>query len=442
MQDLKQLLAYTGINVEQLVDDYTQTLKDNGNPSATSSASIVALKEWAMQKEYLIRQIMAMPGYNGNLQSVGILEIPYERTADDVYASVMNLWRKLFDNGFKILSRTDSNGKTIEDYIKEDASGLPKRVPIKSLTSYSGKKSTTYAIFDDSGYTKESIKNKDTVYNLLNLFRYYTQTRLNDRIVESIKNLCPDLGVAIDMKTTRALGKIIKKYGLEDKTAGSTYGKEFIANYCEVMKEGNIKREFVVSVNPIDYLKMSIGDFTSCHDIRGGGWRSGTIAYMLDKVSIITYTVKPNSTMEIGGNTVNSNDRPELFSKVERNVFHWDSLHRLIQSRVYPQAKDGCTDLYAVFRHEMQRRIALANGWEPENWTNRKRRYTDFTRAGEGATNYPDWSYERFGGNLSTPGHSFDPYSTETIIIGAKPTCIRCGSRHSSSNRMLCYSCY
>ena len=438
MQNLKNILAYTGIDVDRLVADYTKTLRDYGTPSATESASIIALTEWATQKEWLIRQVMAMPGYNGNLQSVGILEIPYERTSNDVYTSVMNVWNKLFGCGIKLLSKVDANGKTIEDYIKEDLLDMPQTISINSIMGYSGKQSKAYDIFADGGYTKESLINKNMASDLIDLFKYYTETRLNERIVKQIKTISPDLGVAVDMKTTRALGKIIKKYGLEDKSAGSVYGKEFISDYCEVMKEGGIKRNFVVSVNPIDYLKMSIGDFTSCHDIRGGGWRSGTIAYMLDKVSMITYTVKPNSTIAVGRETVDSKDRPELFSKVERNVFHWDNLHRLIQSRVYPQAKDGCTDLYIAFRHEVQRRIALANGWEPDAWTNRKRKYTNFTVHGDGATNYPDWEYERFGGNLSTPGSASDPYSTEVFIIGAKPICVRCGNRHTSSRRMMC----
>jgi len=442
MQDLKNLLAYTGINVEQLVNDYTQTLRNNSNSCATEAASIAALKEWATQKEYLIRQVMAMPGYNGNLQSVGVIEVPYEITPNVVYTSISTLWSNLFKNGDKITSKVDENGKTIEDYVNEELASMPSKVNIRSIASYSGKQPMTYAIFDNNGYTKESLKKAHMAESLVNLFRYYTATRLTDEMAAKIKELCPDLGVASGMKTTRALGKIIKRFGLEDKAAGSVYGKEFIANYCEVMKEGGIKRNFVVSVNPIDYLKMSIGEFTSCHDIRGGGWRSGTIAYMLDGVSMITYTIKPNETMEINGTTIDSKCRPELFSKIERNVFHWDHLHRLIQSRVYPQAKDGCADLYTAFRHEVQRRIALANGWEPDAWTNRKRRYTEFTIAGEGATNYPDWSYERFGGNLSTPGRSRDPYSTEMIIIGAKPMCIKCGRRHSTSSRMKCRNCY
>ena len=443
MQQLKEMLGFTGIDVEKLVNDYTRTLQENNNIFATETASIMALKEWATQKEWLIRQVMAMPGYNGNLQSVGIMEIPYQRTPSDVRRAVDSLWINLFRRGDSILSKVDKEGKSMEDYIAEELANLPERINIKSLGSYSGKASKISEVFSDNGFTKESVEDYNLANNLiLGTFKNYVSSRLDDTIVDKIKSVCPSIGVAKDMKTTRALGKIIKKFGLEDKTSGSTYAKEFIAKYCEVMKEGGMKRLFVVSVNPIDYLKMSIGEFTSCHDIRDGGWKSGTISYMLDKVTLITYTVAPNTEMEYSGVNVSCKDRPELFSKIERNVCHWDEYHRLIQSRVYPQAKDGCTDLYAAFRHEIQSRISQANGWDPDKWTNRRRRYMEFTQASSGSTNYTDWYYERFGGNLSTPGHSSDFYSTEPFIIGAQPMCVKCGKRHSRSGNMKCGTCY
>lgn len=445
MNELKEMLAYTGIDVEQLVADYTETLHENSNPNATQEGSIIALKEWATKKEWLIRQVMAMPGYNGNLQSVEVLEVPNNRTEDDVHRAVNAIWSRVFEYGDKILSKRNKEGKTIEDIIREDLADLPKTVSIKSIASYSGKTFKARTEFDSNGYTLESVKAKEMADRLICSFSYFPETRLTKRMADSLNKIDPRLRFSEGMKTTRALGKVIKLYGFEDKTPGSEYGKFFISKYCEVMKEGGRKLLYVVSVNPIDYLKMSIGEFTSCHNINDGGWRSGCISYMLDKVSLITYTVSPNAETKPNpqtGEIFLSANRPELFDKIHRNAFHWDENHRLIQSRVYPQANDGCTDLYVLFRHEMQKRVALANGWEPDNWTQRRRRFTDFTTEGNGATNYPDWRYERFGGNLSTPGRSSDTYSTEQFEIGAAPTCIVCGRKHTRSSWLTCSRCY
>jgi len=442
MNELKSMLAYTNIDVEALVNDYTKTLQKNNNREATERGTIVALKEWARQKDYLIRQVMQMPGYNGNLQAVMPITIPNERTVNDVDKTVYNnIWLNLFSSGSKILSKKNAEGKTLSDMILSEAEDMPEFVDVLSIASHSGKKAKSFSEFADNGITYESIKKRDEAQSLINVFRGIVSSRLDSIQAAEINAINKNIRAAEGMKTTRALGKVIKYYGLEDKTPGSVYGKEFIANYCELMKDGGRTLLFVISVNPIDYLKMSIGEFTSCHDIRGGGWRSGTISYMLDQTTMITYTILPGSSTEINRVTVSGKDRPELFSKIYRNVFHWDCNHRLIQSRVYPQGNEGATDLYKVLRHAVQSSISLANGWDPENWTNRKRKFIDFTTSGEGSTNYPDWSYEHFSGNLSTPGHATDAYSTEQFVIGAAPTCIVCGERHSSSRNLKCNWC-
>lgn len=440
MEELKRILEYTGIDVEQLVNDYVETLHNNNNPFATREAAIMTLKEWAKAKEWLIHQVMAMPGYNGNLQSVGMIEVPYERTSSDTYQSVTSIWRDVFNSGGKLLSKVDDDGKKIEDYIKSELAELPVKININDITKYNGRERTSFTKFDNSGFTRKSLKNKDDAYILTRMFFSYTDTRLTNEMASDINEVNPDMRAAGGMKTTRALGKVMKLYGVEDKTPGSAYGREFISKYCEIMKEGGLRMLYVVSVNPIDYLKMSIGEFTSCHNINGGGWRSGTISYMLDKVTMITYTVRPGQeiTSETTGEVFTPKNRPELFKKVHRNVMHWDDKHRLIQSRVYPQALDGTTDMYRVFRHEAQARISKANGWDTETWTNRKRKYMEFTEAGEGRTNYDDWSYEYMGGNLSTPGHAGDPYSTEKIVIGTYPMCVICGAKHTRSGYLKC----
>ena len=443
MEKLKEMLAFTGIDVDKLVDDYVWTLHNNNNPEATREAAVIALKEYATDKEWLIRQVMAMPGYNGNLQSVIKIQIPLERRSEDVVDAVNKIWKKVFKNGDKILSRFNEDGKSIEDMIAEELKEYPSKIRINSIAGYSGKKFNSYDMFTQDGFTKESSKKKDTAQSLINLLKRYDSSRLDEETADAINKLNPSIRAASGMKTTRALGKIIKFYGLEDKTSGSVYTKEFIMNYCEIMKDGGPTYTFVISVHPVDYLKMSIGKFTSCHNINGGGWRSGCISYMLDSVSMITYAIQLGSeTIDpITGELVTGMERPELFSKIYRNVFHWDDKHRLIQSRVYPQGQERCTDLYKAFRLAVQAQISKANGWNSDNWTNRKRKYISFTSAGENATNYADWSYESYGGNLSTPGSASDSYSTEPFVIGKEPTCIVCGNKHYSSRQLKCSNC-
>lgn len=443
MEQLKEMLAFTGIDVEQLVTDYTETLHQNNNRNATTEASIMALKEWARQKDYLIRQVMAMPGYNGNLQAVVQIEVPNDRKDRDVRMAVDNIWVNLFKRGNAVLKTKNAEGKTIVDLIYDEVKAMPKSISIKDVNSYEGKTRKCFSEFRSDGILYSSINDSNKANCIIDQFRSIVGARLTDEQANALNVQNEKIRAAENMKTTRAMGKVLALYGLENKSQGSAYGNWYISKYCEVMKEGGRRLTFVVSVNPIDYLKMSIGRFTSCHNINGGGWASGTISYMLDKVTLITYAIEPHSEMEISttGEIVTGLQRPELFPKIYRNVFHWDELHRLIQSRVYPQGLEGCTDLYAVFRHKVQEMISVANGWETNNWTNRKRRHMDFTVKGECATNYADWAQSYMNANLSTPGHSADPYSTERFVIGAEPMCVRCGERHHRTNTLFCESC-
>lgn len=445
MKELKEMLEYTGVNVDRLVEDYTNTLHTYNHPEARTEASIIALKEWARKKEYLIRLIMKMPEYNGNFQSVRTLEVPFERKSNQTCMAIDNIWIMLFDSGTKLISTKNDDGDSIGEVICKKMKNTPSIIKINDLLSYS-EKTVSADEFDRMGYSLNSVKNRNNAHSLIHEFTYYTSSRISSEMAERLNKINPKIQATEGMKTTRALGKIIKLYGLEDKSAGSDYGRYFITQYCELMREGGRKMDYVISVNPIDYLKMSIGPWSSCHSIRSnGGWQSGTISYMLDGVTMITYAINPGSVTKPDVNTGEvflGKDRPELFDKIFRNVFHWDEGHRLIQSRVYPQGNEGAADLYSTFRHEVQKRISEAEGWDSNNWTLRHRKFMDFTRASEGATNYPDWEYPKYGGNLSTPGRSSDLYSSETMYIGVTPLCVKCGRPHRRSNRLTCGECF
>ena len=444
-QELKEKIAYTGIDVDDLIARYTQTLWENNNPRATELGTLVALNEWA-KKEYLIRQVMAMPGYNGNLQAVVQLEVPIKRKQSVVKDAVDAINRRVFGNGNKVLSRKNGEGKTVEDKIAESFNDIPETISINDLQGkYDNKESLTFPEFTFDGFTKESVKKKTQTQDLINYFRWNTNSKIDADTASCLNKLNPDIRAAEGMKTTRALGKIIKLYGLEDKSKGSAYSQEFISKYCEIMRDGGVRCLFIISVNPIDYLLMSVAKFNSCHNINGGGWRSGCIAYMEDPVTLVTYTL-PLGLEKVSdetGEVITPYQHPEMFTKTMRNLFWWDEHHRLIQSRVYPQDNDGCADVRTAFRLKMQEMLSKANGWEPSVWTNRKRKFLSFTEHGHGATNYPDWQYEYMGANLSTPNHSADPYDDQTpFIIGVQPTCVVCGTKHSRSSMMTCsYSC-
>lgn len=444
MEELKKMMEFTGVDVTSLVDECVSVLKKYKHP-ATRLGVIAMLKEWVKEKDYLIRQVMAMPGYNGNLQAISYIEVDRERTIDDVRRAVDRIWDEVFGKGDKLLSRVNEDGKTLTDLISEELSNLPKMVDISKIAEYGGKVNKSYTDFNHEGYTKKSITNKYKASEIINYFGYIRESRIDAEAAKLLNGVNEKFRAAADMKTTRAMGKFIKLYGLEDKTAGSAYGKAYISDYCEVMKDVPIKYMFVVSVHPVDYLMSSTRTtgWKSCHNIIDGHWKSGTISYMLDKVTLVTYALRRGDEMidKTTGEVIEAKARPEMFNKVYRDLFHWDEKQRLIQNRIYPQGNDGATDLYAVFRHEMQRQISLANGLDPDAWVMRNQKHINFCRDGEGKTNYSDWHAQGTNVKLSTPKTPDGTYNTDEMVIGAEPICVKCGNRHRRTYSLVCGRC-
>ncbi|MBQ4155309.1 MAG: hypothetical protein IJD90_00720, partial [Clostridia bacterium] len=172
--------------------------------------------------------------------------------------------------------------------------------------------------------------------------------------------------------------KICHYYGVDKSPVSKTdsrgrvqkvYDIEF-AKYADMVSGGKRKIKFFISVNPLDYLTMSFGvNWASCHTIDrenrrrmdnsySGAYCGGTMSYMLDHVSIVTYV---------------HNTMPESYEtgKVYRNMFHLGGDGVLLQGRVYPQGNDGCTDLYKEFRGIMQKELTKLLGLERNSWMKR-----------------------------------------------------------------------
>jgi hypothetical protein len=183
----------------------------------------------------------------------------------------------------------------------------------------------------------------------------------------------------------------------------------------------NIK--FYISVNPIDYITMSVGrSWTSCHAF-GSGYFGGTASYMLDNVSIITFVhdEEPNDFVNTG--------------KIYRNMFHYKN-GILLQSRVYPQGNDGCTDLYEEFRKIVQKEISdmlgVNNSWSKHD---NSRMLIDSI-----GSHYRDYAYFSNGINLSKINNSI---GCNHMVIGHHAVCPSCGQEDSSiiRNRIAHTSC-
>lgn len=262
-----------------------------------------------------------------------------------------------------------------------------------------------------------------------------------------INELIPELHVRVGQKNTRIVNKIcchfgfdkVKKYGkkinpatgeVEENALLDSYDKQF-AKYCDALSPIKVTRHTCISLNPIDYLLMSNGNsWRSCHYIGddsddAGCYSSGTISYMLDKHSIIFYTVDA----DFNGECI------EREPKIQRQVFGYNDF-QLLQSRLYPQNNDiGANDTYTDIRNIMQKVVADCLA-VPNRWIKKR---VQNVRHGSYATCYADWSCQAELYSTSIlRGKEND--SLAPIVLGAAPICIECGETHQTEENISCCS--
>ena len=232
------------------------------------------------------------------------------------------------------------------------------------------------------------------------------------------------------MKSTKVLGKICKVLGW-DQIEG--FNAEY-AKYCDSMSPIKVTRHTCISLNPVDYLLMSNGNsWRSCHYIGNhiddaGCYSSGTISYMLDKHSIVFYTVDAS----FKGKEI------ERTEKLQRQIFGYNDF-QLFQSRLYPQANDyGAQDTYTDIRGVMQKVFSDCIGL-PNLWVRRKKDLN--VRRGDYGTCYADW---QCGGNLYSTSVFKEKINENLaeIILGYQPICVTCGEYHKNTENISCCQNY
>lgn len=267
-------------------------------------------------------------------------------------------------------------------------------------------------------------------------YDYYI-CRITERVItaeqaDHINKLMPDkIHAHAGQKTSRVVNKICKYLGYDKHP---DYNKEF-AKYADALSPMIIRRHTVLSINPLDYLTMSFGNsWASCHTIdksnkRGmpnsyeGQYSSGTISYMLDKVSMVFYTV--DSDYE--------GDEYYFEPKINRNMFHWTKPN-LVQGRLYPQDNDGCSELYTEYRTVVQEIISGLYDF-PNLWTNKKGTSAASSHINTEGTHYHD--YEHYSNcNLSIIKGEED--NEIMMTVGHEPICIECGDEHHESECINC----
>jgi hypothetical protein len=338
-------------DTDKLVDD-AMALLTKYHHNNTESGVCSLLDTYFENKLDLIEMFMKSESYIGNMRIR--LNVELERRNNS--AEIKDFCRTFptnVDAKEVFLKYVDERGRKLDDYTRVGFG----RFKAKSLL-YGDIKSQLVvnqaykAQFEADGATKESHQKLNKFGRIIKEFQYTDTTILSECVAEQLTQYEMNATFVGGMRTSRAFNRVCANYGV-DKLPN--YNRLF-AQYADMVSGLKRKVKFYISLNPLDYLTMSFGNsWSSCHTIdkdneRGmpnsyrGQYCGGTMSYMLDKTSIITFVHShPMENYEDG--------------KLYRNMFHYDN-GTLIQGRIYPQGNDGATDLYREFRGIVQEELS------------------------------------------------------------------------------------
>lgn len=419
-------------DTDKLVDRMMELLTKYGHRNSEHGVCTM-LNEYFTNKKSLIDLFSKSENYAGDMRIIFDIELARENNARDVAQFCDQFGTKI---GAKrtLLKYQDADGKKVTDYLKV---GI-KKINVDDLDDAEivgklDKAAANVSAFNDDGTTKESYSRYCDFVNTVcsNGMRYISAPTLTQEHVDVLHSRV-NYKLAPGMKTSRAFNRICTYYKLNEK---AEYNKLF-AQYADMVSSNIRKLKFFISVNPLDYLTMSFGNsWASCHTIDknnrrnmpnaySGMYCGGTLSYMLDKTSIITY--------------VHSNIPEDVEEgKLYRNMFHYgDGL--LIQSRIYPQGSDGNTDLYKVFRGFVQKEFADILGLEKNLWTKKSGYVRNSVRSR--GMHYHD--YTSFNNcNITYPSEYRDRVGCSMVQIGHEGICPYCGEEFSYSSTLSHDSC-
>lgn len=295
----------------------------------------------------------------------------------------------------------------------------------------------------------ELYKVRDFIYNW---DRFISDSKATEEFVAETNKVFPNVKAAVGQKVSRIINKIChelkvdgikkieRKYNGEEKDFGYNYK---FARFADSINPVEVTKYTVVSINPIDYLRSSIGtNWASCHtiDIFGvdqdaddehhyhGMYSAGTMSYMLDESTVVMYTVDKDYEGEM------------CWAKKDRRIlFHMaGDGDEFVYGRLYPDGRDGGElGMASQLRQIFQQVISTALD-RPNLWVSRKGTSGNYEMiAANNGVNYNDYYNYDDTGICWRKGTDI----RKIIKIGKLPICPSCGKEHDRAANIYCHSC-
>ncbi len=410
------------VDTDKLVDDMMALLTKYDHRNSEYGVCKI-IDKYFTNKEPLIKMISKSESYAGDLRI--ILKVPFVR--DCVRDEICKFIDKMRTNPKVkdcILKYKDENGKTLYDYINTGVMHMSLKNMKKAPDVLH---SANVSKFNPmNGALRESAEKADRFDTWMHQFRYEWACHTVPRDLTY-----DEVSVKSGMKMSRAFNRVCTHYGVDK---WRDYNREF-AKYADMVASNERTLNFIISVNPLDYLTMSFGkSWASCHTIDQrnrrrmangyhGAYCNGTLSYMLDKSSFITYVLE-----DLDGDLCEK-------GKLYRNMFHVNiDTCKFVQGRIYPQGNDGSTDLYAKFRQVVQKEFTGLMGLSDDKW--KVKAVSDYDDTESYGTHYKDYSCQ----NDCRVFYPNEKGNNGRVAIGTNDIyCPHCGTVTDYYDRLSCY---
>ena len=343
---LENLESIAGVSANAIVSEAKELLDRREWDGITENGIKENLALSLYCKDSKICRMVNSKYYNKNLQLVMPIQMKREASIGDAKRIIKDMAYQC--EGEDMTHTLD--GLSINDYISkvEGKTILPLdeviEDPFGDICKLLRDK------FDCSCRAKDTKALYDMVYDCLKKIQYSLEERISPELANSLNEALnlDKKKITAGQKTSKVVNRILQMLPTFD-----TYNKKF-TNFADLINENMSDCYFVVSLNFMDYLRMSDGtSWASCHttdyhNTRGmdnhysGAYCQGCLSYANDSVSYVTYIVLKDKKVDP--------NHPDRTPKLYRCMFHVsDDQKTIIQGRVYPQGNDGCMNIYDFF---------------------------------------------------------------------------------------------
>ena len=355
IDDLKNIM---GVDAEDIIEESVNLLIEREWEDITHYGVKANLETSLYNKDEKLMRFKDNPYYNGNLQLVMPIKVIRNVSFHDAKYCIADMMNKLDDEP----RDTTPDGKYPIDFVKEGSA--KKWITVDDVMSDETNKitKTIFEKFDRNCRSYESM----TLFSRMEMALDCIKCNISERLSEYVANRLNEIfdltkkKFIAGQKTSKAVNRILNM-----SRNYLQYYNDLFTRFGNSINPYETDAYFVVSINFLDYLRMSDGvSWSSCHttDYHNtrqmphsyqGAFVQGALSYANDNTSIVAYVIEAK-----GADT----KHPDRTPKIHRCMFHaFDDFSQFIQGRVYPNGREdnSCTDIYNFYYDNFMKIMGL-----------------------------------------------------------------------------------